>query len=118
MSDNEVRPVRTMALLGRKPGMSYEQFRTYWRDVHAPMAAKLPGVTRYIQRHIMPDVHNGEPDNEFGIDGVVILEYESQDAMEAAWASEAGQAAMADVPNFLGKHSVIVLDDHVVIDNT
>jgi uncharacterized protein (TIGR02118 family) len=117
MSDNGTRPVKTMALLGRKPGMSFDQFCAYWRDVHAPLASKVPGVTRYIQRHIVPDGANGEPDNAFGIDGIVILEYASQEAMEAGWATEAGQAALADVPNFLGKHSVIVLNDFVFVDN-
>jgi uncharacterized protein (TIGR02118 family) len=115
MTENSVRPVKTMALLGRKPGMSFDQFCTYWRDTHAPLASKVPGVTRYVQRHIVPD--GGEPDNEFGIDGIAILEYESQEAMEQGWATEAGQAALADVPNFLGKHSVIVLSDFAVVEN-
>lgn len=114
MSESSNKPVRTIALCGRKPGMSFEEFDNYWRDVHAPLAGKLPGVTRYIQRHIIPET--GEPDNEFGIDGIVILDYENLEAMDTAWASEAGQAALADVSNFLGKHSVIVLEDHVVID--
>lgn len=117
MPDNNVRPVKTIALLGRKPGMSFEQFSTYWRDTHAPLASKIPGVTRYVQRHIVPEAGNGEPDNDFGIDGIAILEYESQEAMEQGWATEAGQAALADVPNFLGKHSVIVLEDYAVVDN-
>ena len=116
MSNEAPRPLRTIALLGRKPGMTFEEFDTYWRDVHAPLAEKVPGVTKYIQRHIIPDTPGGEPDNEFGIDGLVILDYESAEAMEAGWASPARQAALADVPNFLGKHSVIVLEDHVVVD--
>jgi len=41
--------VRTMAILGRAPGMSFEEFDRYWRDVHAPIAAKVPGVIRYVQ---------------------------------------------------------------------
>ena len=106
--------VHTVAILGRKPGMTFEEFDTYWREVHAPIAAKVPGVIRYVQRHILPD--GGEPDNEFGIDGLVVLDYESLEAMEAGWASAAGEAALADVPNFLGRHSVIVLEDFVVVD--
>jgi len=107
--------VRTVALLGRKPGMSFAEFDAYWRDVHAPLAAKVPGVVRYIQRHIIPNEETGEPDNGFGIDGLVILDYESVQAMEDGWASEPGQAALADVPNFLGEHFVVTLEDHVVV---
>jgi uncharacterized protein (TIGR02118 family) len=114
MSDKSAR-VRTVALLGRKPGMTFQEFDTYWRDVHAPLAEKVPGVIRYIQRHIVPDPETGEPDNGFGIDGLVLLDYESAEAMEAGWASEAGQRALDDVPNFLGQHFVVTVEDHVVV---
>ena len=107
---------RTVALLGRKPGMSFAQFDTYWREVHAPLAQKVPGVVRYIQRHVVPEGGAGEPDNGFGIDGLVILDYESKEAHDAGWASPEGQAALADVPNFLGKHYVIAVEDSVVVD--
>jgi hypothetical protein len=73
-------------------------------------------MTRYIQRHVIPAEADGEPDNLFGIDGLAVLEYESEQAMADGWASPAGQAALADVPNFLGNHSVVVLEDHVVVD--
>ncbi|MFD9663716.1 EthD family reductase [Rhodococcus sp. NPDC059968] len=108
-------PVRTIALIGRKPGMSFAQFDEYWREKHAPLAAQVPGVIRYVQRHVVPQEGATEPDNGFGIDGLAVLDYESAEAMEAGWASEAGQAALADVENFIGKHYVVVLDDHVVV---
>jgi uncharacterized protein (TIGR02118 family) len=106
--------VRTIAILGRRDGMTFEEFDTYWREVHAPLAAQVPGVVRYVQRHVVPE--GTEPDNEFGVAGFAVLDYESVEAMEAGWASEAGQRALADVPNFLGKHSVVVLEDYVVVD--
>ena len=116
MSELE-KPVRTLALFSRKEGMSFAQFDAYWRDVHAPLAAQLPGVTKYVQRHVVPSSPDGEPDNGFGVDGIAQLEYESMEAMEAAWAGEEGQKALADVPNFIGKHFVLILEDYVVVDN-
>lgn len=113
MGDSSV--VRTVALLGRRPGMTFAEFDAYWRDVHAPLAQKVPGVVRYVQRHIVPNEVTGEPDNGFGIDGLVVLDYESAEAMDAGWATEAGERALADVPNFLGKHSVVIVEDHVVV---
>lgn len=104
-------PVRTVAILGRKPGMSFEQFDRYWLEVHAPLAAQLPGLLRYVQRHVEA------PSTEFGIDGFAFIDYESATAMEAAWASEAGHKALADVPNFLGRHEVVIITDHVIVDN-
>lgn len=104
------KPVRTVAILGRKPGMSFQQFDDYWLNVHAPLAARLPGVLRYVQRHVEA------PSAEFGIDGFAFIDYESAQAMDAAWASEAGQKALADVPNFLGRHEVVIITDHVIVD--
>jgi len=95
--------------------MTFAEFDSYWRDGHAPLAAKGPGVIRYGQRHLVPDPATGEPDNGFGIDGLAVLDYESAEAMEKGWASEDGQRALADVPNFLGQHFVVTLDDFVVV---
>ena len=110
MTQRHTGPVRTIALIGRKPGMSFAAFDEYWRHKHAPLAAKVPGVTRYVQRHVVPQGEATEPDNGFGIDGLAELDYESAEAMDAGWASEAGQAALADVDNFIGKHYVVVLE--------
>ena len=103
--------VRTVAILGRREDMSFEEFCRYWREVHGPLAAQLPGLVRYVQRHVK------EPSTEFGIDGFALLDYESAEAMEAAWASEAGQRALADVPNFLSRHDVVIVEDHVLVDS-
>jgi uncharacterized protein (TIGR02118 family) len=70
-----------------------------------------PGVMRYVQRHLEA------PGAEFGIDGFAFIDYASTEAMEAASASEAGERALADVPNFLGRHEVVVITDHVIVDN-
>lgn len=106
------KPVRTVALLGRREGMTFEEFDRYWLEVHAPIAGALPGLVRYVQRHVE------EPSKEFGVDGFALLDYESMEAMEAAWESDAGKKAMADVPNFLGRHDVVIIEDHVIVDNT
>ena len=104
------KPVRTVAILGRKPGMSFEEFDRYWLEVHAPLAAKLSGLLRYVQRHVEA------PSAEFGIDGFAFIDYESAAAMETAWANEAGQKALANAPNFLGRHEVVIITDHVIVD--
>ncbi len=48
--EDQNKPFKTVALLGRAPGMTFQQFDDYWRNVHAPLAAKLPGVTKYTPR--------------------------------------------------------------------
>jgi len=104
------KPIRTVAILGRKDAMSFEEFDRYWLDVNAPLAAALPNVIRYVQRHLEA------PSKEFGVDGFAFIDYPSDEAMTAAWESEAGQRALADVPNFLGRHDVVVITDHVIVE--
>ena len=38
--------------LRRRPGFTWDEFSTYWRDVHAPLVkarAELLGIMRYVQ---------------------------------------------------------------------
>jgi uncharacterized protein (TIGR02118 family) len=44
--------VTRISLLYRKQDMSPDAFRNYWREVHAPVARRMPGLRRYVQ----PDV--------------------------------------------------------------
>jgi len=88
---------KLVALLVKKPGMSADEFRSYWKERHSPVAAKMPGLKKYIQNHSPVDMAGGTP----AVDGVAELWFDSPQAIEAAFASPEGQAALADVPNFL-----------------
>ena len=79
--------VRTMYVLSRRPGMSFDEFRTHWRDVHMPLAAQVPGIVKYVRRVVVPDGDGEAPDNEYGIDGFAALDSECVEAMEAGWAT-------------------------------
>lgn len=44
--------IKLMVCMRRHPGMSREQFQSYWRNVHGPMAvarAAALGIRRYVQ---------------------------------------------------------------------
>ena len=43
--------VKCFALLTKKSGMSDEQFHRHWREVHAPLALRIPSLRRYVQSH-------------------------------------------------------------------
>ena len=38
--------IKSLSLLTRKPGMTHEQFVKHWRQVHGPLARKVPGLRR------------------------------------------------------------------------
>ena len=40
--------------LWKRNGISLAQFDDYWRDVHGPVCARLPGQMEYWQYHLSP----------------------------------------------------------------
>jgi len=92
---------KVIYVLHRRPDMDRDEFRRYWRDVHGPIAARMPGLRRYVQDHALPGVF-GEPP----CDGIAELWFDSEEAMQAALASPEGVATLADVPNFLDRDRI------------
>ena len=54
-------------LLWKKKGISLGYFDDYWKDVHGPVCARLPGQFQYWQHHVEHDKSMRRPDIE-GID--------------------------------------------------
>jgi uncharacterized protein (TIGR02118 family) len=45
--------VKAIALLKRKPGLSLEQFRKHYEEVHAPLAKRLfPFMRKYVRKYV------------------------------------------------------------------
>ena len=53
--DNDARVTFYVALWKRK-GITQDEFDNYWRDVHGPVCARLPGQFQYWQFHVGHDV--------------------------------------------------------------
>lgn len=91
--------VKAIVLAKRKPGLSVEEFQVYWRDKHAPLVPKTPGLRRYVQCHVVPEMYaNGEP----AYDGVAELTWPDLASFETGWKSEEMQVEQfTDVRNFI-----------------
>jgi uncharacterized protein (TIGR02118 family) len=106
-----------MGLLNKRKDLSTEDFRRHWRDVHGPLAAKLPGLRAYQQNHVV-DKSQFAIDHARGawdLDGFSELWFDDRDAMERAIASDAYQPVVADSPNCMAATSVIVAEQFVVV---
>ncbi len=88
--------IKFMVVLYKRPDLSVEDFQRYLRQVHGPLAGRLKGLVRYLQNHVAPDPKRAPP----GWHAIVELYFEGREVMEAAWASEAGGAAGADLEHF------------------
>ena len=89
--------VKMVFLVRRKNDMSVDDFRRYWTDTHAPIAARLPGLRKYVQHHAVPGSDGSEP----AFDGFAEMWWDSPEAMAESLSSPEGEAAQADVPNFI-----------------
>lgn len=36
--------IKRFVILRKKPSMSVEEFRQYWKNVHGPLISKIPGL--------------------------------------------------------------------------
>ena len=97
--------------LRKKPGMTWEEFSHYWRNVHAPLVAEraeVLGIKRYVQVRTQqnPELHarmqarnDGSPEP---FDGIAELWYEP--AERGAGGEDARRAArelLEDERNFI-----------------
>lgn len=42
---------QTYSVIRKLDGLPHELFAMYWRDVHAPLCGRLPGLGYYVQHH-------------------------------------------------------------------
>ncbi|HEV8230837.1 MAG TPA: EthD family reductase [Thermoanaerobaculia bacterium] len=101
--------MKFLVVLHRRPDWSARAFRIYLRDVHGPMALKIPGLARYAQNLPADDPSRKPP----LWDAIVELYFEDRDTMEAGWASDEGRAATEDLDVFadLSKTSWSIVDE-------
>jgi len=88
--------LKFMVVLFRRPDLTADAFRRHLETVHASLAKALPGLKKYRQNYAVASPKRKPP----GWDAIVELYFESQEAMEAAWASPQGAASDADLQLF------------------
>src|SRR5689334_9573978 len=92
--------LRRLSILVRKSSQSRQEFAHAW-EFHGTLVKQLPGIRAYQQNHVLDEWNAGQAPS-FRIDGIVELQFDSMDAMSAAFASAAATPVKADEPNFLG----------------
>jgi uncharacterized protein (TIGR02118 family) len=107
--------IKNVEFVTRKPGMPVADFQHYWRNVHGPLAAKIPSIRRYVQSHCR--LGGYASGRQPAYDGIAVTWFESTDAMRQGAGSEAYAATRADEANFIdtGKLPIILTTEHVIL---
>ena len=121
--------VKLVFTLRRRDGMTREEFQRYWRDQHAPLVkrhSETLRIRRYVQVHARDTpldeaVAASRGSEPHFYDGVAELWWESIEELVAAYSTEAGQAAGAELledeqrfidlprsPLWLGEEHVVI----------
>ena len=108
--------IKLVYCISKKAGLSDQQFFDYWKNVHAPIGARIPGVRRFVQSRrieIPGDKHH------FGYDGMVELWFDDVQALLSARQSPEWKASTEDEVNFIDHNQVayFVTEENVVMNH-
>ena len=109
--------VTRISLLYRKEGMSLDAFRRHWREVHAPIASRMPGLRAYLQQDVTAvlgllegaALAMGQPD------GIAEVSFDDEEASKASLASPEGREAVKDLSNFCRAISTFVVNVRQIV---
>ena len=110
--------IKSIALAHRKTGLTRDEYNKYWKEQHAPLAAKLiPGVRKYVQNHFV-DI----PGMDYAGDGIVEMWYDDINSFNRAMEfihSDAGKELVADGTKFaeMKPGGLWIVEEHVIFDD-
>ena len=110
--DNVPSLLKRVSFIQRRPEITPQQFRHEWWNIHGDYVRDFKGVRGYQQSLILGRSLAGRncSYDEVAIDGIVELYFDDLSALEADFASEAGQRAQHHGPRFLRAVSTYLVE--------
>jgi uncharacterized protein (TIGR02118 family) len=107
--------LKGIELFTKKAELSVDAFQRYWRETHAGLAARIPGVTRYVVNATRASAYAAGRSPAY--DGAALMWFASPDALKSAGAGAEYQALIADRANFLAtaQPPFIMTREHVIL---
>lgn len=103
--------IKLVCIVSRPAGKSVAEFRRWWLQHHATVAAQLPGLLRYT----ISVAEEAEDGGVAPCDGVAELWFADRRAMEDAFASEPGRRCAAEDATEIGERVAFLTSEHVIV---
>jgi uncharacterized protein (TIGR02118 family) len=107
--------IKLLYCVTKKAGFSDEEFFHYWKNVHGPIGARIPGLRRLVQSH---RVRFPGDTRSSDFDGAAELWFDDFAALLAARNSPEWKASTADESNFIDRSKVayFLSEEHIILD--
>lgn len=107
--------IKVVYCITKKSGMTDQEFFRYWKDVHGPIASRIPRLRRLVQSHRLVVPGDARPAD---YDGIAELWFDDAEALLAARRSPEWKASGDDEANFTDHKRVayFVSQEHLIVD--
>jgi uncharacterized protein (TIGR02118 family) len=109
--------IKVVYCISKKLGLTDQRFFDYWKNIHGPIGARIPGLRRLVQSHRV-----SIPKDKFrpDYDGMAELWFDDVESLLAARQSAEWKASTEDEANFIdhSKVAYFVSEEHVILDVT
>src|SRR5438046_7395561 len=106
--------IKLIYCITKKAGMTDPEFFNYWRNIHGPIGARIPGLRRLVQSHRVATGNDCPPD----YDGIAELWFDDMQSLSAARQSAEWKASTEDEANFIDPTRVasVLAEEYVIMD--
>jgi len=106
--------IKLVYCITKKPDLTDEEFFHYWKNVHGPIGALIPGLRKLVQsQRISVPGDESKPD----YDGIAELWFHNVEDLLAARQSPEWKASTEDEANFIdhSKVAYFVTEEHTIL---
>ncbi len=108
--------IKRVSFLGRKPGVTAEQFKREWWYIHSMMVKAMPGYVGYTQNLVIDRIINGKSVSyeELPVEGMVEFWFEDMDAFNECYNSSEFKRTSMHGAEFIGKINTYLMETYPV----
>jgi uncharacterized protein (TIGR02118 family) len=106
--------IKLVYCITKKPGLTDEEFCHYWKNIHGPIGAKIPGLRKLVQSHTIKGASEiRTPD----FDGMAELWFSNLETLNAARKSIEWKLSTIDEDNFIdhSKTAFFITEEHEIL---